>query len=209
MKFLVLIFSVLMLSGCSTPNFDVHSYLDKLTQKQINLNKKTIFEIEATTFKTTSQRNRHIFKLQHSTKEVKAITQNIARKYGFGVTNGDNANFALKLIAVMPDNTLCNKDAVRTVKQNLRYSASILTLGVAPATSVYCLIVRTELYKIVYGERELIAKFGSNAGQVKVYAGANDIESYQLVVTQHDEEKALEVSIASLFNQLMESQILK
>jgi len=115
---------------------------------------------------------------------------------------GVNTGFYINIITAMPDGGLC-LEGLASAAKNLSYTGSILTFGIAPASTEHCLIVRAELYQYQDNQRVLVGEFSSNLGRVGLYAGANEIDNYQLNVDKRDEVRSLEVSFGGLLNTML------
>jgi len=181
----------------------------------------------------TSQTRSSIFTLHQNSEEVKRIAEIVAQRYGFVVVEdkglsevdgldgnnfdganihidnlevneqgGVNTGFYLNILAAMPDGGAC-LDGLDSAAKNLSFTSSVLTLGIAPASTEHCLIVKAELYVYQDNQRVIVGEFSSNLGRVGLYAGANQIDNYQLNVNKRDEVRSLEVSFVGLLNTML------
>ena len=64
-------------------------------------------------------------------------------------------------------------------------------------------MVELELYERIGGELLLVGEFLSIEGRVDVYAGANEVDDYQLTVSKRDEALGLETSMAAVINHMI------
>ncbi|MFT5718215.1 MAG: CHASE2 domain-containing sensor protein [Oleiphilaceae bacterium] len=209
----------IVLSACSSSASDVHQIIEAVDRSSIQ---GVQLVIEGDDIQLTSQTIGSIFTLHQNAQEVRQLAELVAQQYGFivveakanveldeaGVQNDNpeideqNASFYLNILTAMPDGGAC-LGGLASAAKNLSYTGSVLTLGLAPASAEHCLIVTAELYKYQDNERVLIGEFNSNLGRVGLYAGANEIDNYQLNVDKRDEIRSLEVSFASLLNTML------
>jgi len=197
------VFTGLLLSACSSTRSDVHQIID-LADKSSTKGVKLV--LEESDIQLSYQTNARIYSLHQSADGVRVITRLVLARYGVevldaGSESGDDV-FSLKLLTAMPDGGAC-VEGFSVATQNLSYTGSVLTLGITPASVEHCLIVKAELYQQQRDERVFIGEFVSNLGRVDVYAGANEIDNYQLTVDKRDEIRSLEVSVAGLLNNMI------
>jgi hypothetical protein len=150
-----------------------------------------------------SQGSSSLFKLHLNAREVHQVALNVSGQFGFRQTELEDAHYLLKLNNVFPDGGTC-VEGFSYVMRGLTYTLSVLTLGVLPVTSGHCYVVMGGLYERIDGEFSLVGEFSANQGSVDVYAGANEVDNYQLTVTERDEYLALETSMGSFFNQMIQ-----
>ncbi len=195
----------LMFSACSTTTSDVHQIIDSVDSSSI---KGLKLVVGGDDIQRTFQTSSRIYSLHQSAEEVKNITALVANRYGFEVLGAgleNSADFYINLTAAMPDGGTCI-EGLSSAAKNLSYTGSVLTLGIAPVSGEHCLIVVAELYQYQGNERVLIGEFRSNLGRVEVYAGANEIDNYQLTVDKRDEIRSLEVSLGGLLRNMISEE---
>ena len=197
-----------LIQACSTTSSDARSILSGVSKEDKSIHSAIALTITSTELITSSQGSGKLFKLHETKAEINQLAVNIARLYGFNMVAPDVAEFEMTLKLAQPDGGDCI-EGLGVAAKGLSFSASILTLGMSPATSSHCFVVVADLHYIEGESSELVGEFTSNAGRVEVYAGANEVDNYQLTVTRHDEEKALEASFAGLFQRLIEDEIFK
>jgi len=191
------------LTACSTTTSDVRQLMnlaDRSKTGEISL------AIGAEKIQTTSQDDTRLYKLHHSGAGVTRITREVASLYGFKLTdadlNVDAADYYLHLTKAMPDGGACI-GWLGSIAQGLSFTVSVMTFGIVPASGGHCLVVNATLYRVEAGEQVIAGEFMSNAGRVDVYAGANEVDNYQLVVDRADEARGLEASIGGLLNKVL------
>jgi hypothetical protein len=213
MKKIVLVLVYVLLSACSTTTSDVHQLMASVDRSAI---KGVRLVVEGEKIQLSSQSDTRIHTLHQSKEDVLQLAALVAKRYGFDVldsvepvnqTNGsdfltDRAVFSINIAEAMPDGGAC-VEGLSYAAQNLSYAGSVLTLGVSPASIEHCIVVRAELFRHHRGEQELVGEYTSNAGRVAVYAGANEVDNYQLTVSRRDEIRGLEVSIGGLLNAMI------
>jgi len=116
-----------------------------------------------------------------------------------------NTGFYINILTAMPDGGAC-LEGLATAAKNLSYTGSVLTFGIAPASAEHCLVVQAALYQYQDNQRVLVGEFSSNLGRVGLYAGANEIDNYQLNVDKRDEIRSLEVSFGDLLNRMLAAE---
>ena len=204
-KFLTL-FLIVLLSACSSTQYESSVLIENIDKSKLNSVK---IHIDSNGVILASQANERLFKLHHNHFEVQEMFENMAKKFGFQVTNKDQAEYRLNVLDVKPDGGDCVQ-GLSSFNKGLTYTMSIMTLGVLPATNGYCVQVNAELFyrQEVYGElsTEMIplSLFNSNKGRINVLAGANEVNNYQRIVTIEDESRAIETSIAHLFEDMIQ-----
>tara|TARA_R110002072_G_scaffold101568_1_gene223665 strand:+ start:28565 stop:29200 length:636 start_codon:yes stop_codon:yes gene_type:complete len=193
------------LLGCSSTQYDASelvSHIDQLNLKAVKL------AIDSENVVLASQANERLFKLHHNALEVKEMLTNIAKRFGFEITTEKQAAYRLNVLDVKPDGGAC-LEGLSSFNKGLTFTFSVITLGVLPATNGYCIEVTAELFyrPEVYGklsdEMTSLATFSANKGRINVVAGANEIDNYQRTVTIEDEARAIETSIADLFEDMI------
>lgn len=207
MKYVFLLLIGFM-QACSTTSSDARSILNGVSMEDKAIHSAIALTITSADLITSSQDSGRLYKLHETKEEINQLATNIARLYGFNMVEPKSAEFEMSLKLAQPDGGAC-VEGFGVAAKGISFSASILTLGISPATSSHCFVVVADLHYIGDASRELVGEFTSNAGRVEVYAGANEVDNYQLTVTRHDEEKALEASFAGLFQRLIEDEIFK
>jgi hypothetical protein len=195
-----------LLSACSSTQYEsavLIKNIDKAKLNGVKINIKSHGVILA------SQANERLFKLHHNHLEVQEMFENVAKQFGFQVTNKDQAEYRLNVLDVKPDGGECVQ-GLSSFNKGLTFTMSIMTLGVLPATNGYCIQVNAELFyrTEVYGELSAdmtpLSLFNTNKGRINVLAGANEVNNYQRIVTIEDEARAIETSIVSLFEDMIQ-----
>lgn len=151
---------------------------------------------------TSFQGSSRILTLHHSAAEVLAIAESVAALYGFRVMPAEQADFLIELHQVIPDGGDCVSTA-DAAELGISYSISLLTFGAFPATAVHCMVVEATLSANDPEEPFVMGDFVSNAGEIEVYAGINDLDNYQGTVKPNDEARSLEVSIAAMLSEMI------
>lgn len=227
-KTILLSFSICaILLACSSTSSDVNQIIETVDRSSVQ---GLQLVIVGEGIQLTSQTNSSIFTLHQNAEEVRRIAELVAQRYGFVVVEekglseidgadledspdkdshseaseqGDvNTGFYLNILTAMPDGGTC-LDGFAAVAKNLSFTGSVLTFGIAPASTEHCLIVQAELYVYQDNQRVLVGEFSSNLGRVGLYAGANQIDNYQLNVDKRDEIRSLEVSFGGLLNAML------
>lgn len=206
-----------LLVACSSTTSDVRQIIDTVDRSSIQGLK---LAVGGEGIQLSSQTRSSIFTLHQNSEEVMHVARLVAQRYGFSVLEkGDisqitslntdlaaqgveGAEFYLKVLSAVPDGGSCLKGFDSAAK-NLSFTGSVLTLGVAPASTEHCLVVEVELYHYEDSQPVLIGGFSSNLGRVELYAGANEIDNYQLNVDKRDEIKSLEVTFGGLLNTML------
>jgi len=191
---------VLLLSACSTTQSDV-----RIVSQSADLGaaKGVPLSVVGKGMQTSYQDSGRLYTLHTNREDIIAISRVVARHYGFKLVPPEKARYEIEISSAVPDGGAC-MSGVDSAEINVSYSLSLLTLGAFPATAVHCLVVEVALYKMLdQGERELMAEFSDNSGQVEAIAGVNDLKSYQRTVKAEDERRGLEVS----FGQLLKTMI--
>jgi len=225
-----IIFSVtlcLTLFACSTTTSDVHQIIEAEDRSSIQ---GVQLVIGGGNIQLTSQTSGSIFTLHQNAEEVRRVAELVAQRYGFAVVEekvsselnedelGDNpikeitsetneqgdvnTGFYIDILTAMPDGGAC-LEGFSSVAKNLSFTASVLTIGIVPASAEHCLIVKAALYQYQDNQRVLVDEFSSNLGRVGVYVGANKIDNYQFNVKKRDEVRSLEVSFGDLLNTML------
>lgn len=192
--FVILLCSAIL--GCSATQSDVRQ------QKAEQLPKNVKMAILGGGLTTSSQEGGKLYILHHSPLQVLAIAKEVALLYGFELVDEQDAEYLIELNKATPDGGAC-VSGLEAAEFNVSYSLSLLTLGAFPATNVHCVVIEAGLFKQANPERELMAEFLSNAGEIEVYAGVNDLKSYQRTVKPEDEAKALELSLGALYAEMI------
>jgi len=211
MKYLIILLVAITAAlgqACSTTSSDARNILRKVSEEDKSTYSNVRLSINSDSLVTSSQDSGRLFKLHESKSDIRHLAVNIAEYYGFNVVSDDQAEFQLVLKLAQPDGGAC-VEGLGVATKGLSFSASILTLGISPATSSHCFIVSADLFYVLNDEDELIGEFISNEGRVEVYAGANEVDNYQLTVSRHDEEKAIETSMVGLFNAIISAQLFR
>lgn len=199
MKLLLLMCLLGLLSACSTTTSDARQYLVNASNAKIS---SSALHVDRSQLILASQEGGGLYELHHSSLEVGQMFANVASKFGFRKASPEEATYVAKLISAFPDGGAC-EGLGDAASDGASYTASVLTFGILPASGSHCYLVALELYERIGGELLLVGEFFANNGRVDVYAGANEIESYSLIVTRRDEVLALETSIAALFRQMI------
>jgi hypothetical protein len=200
------LFLIMLLSACSSTQYESAVLIKNIDNAKLNAVK---IYIDSHGVILASQANERLFKLHHNYREVQEIFENMAKKFGFKVTNKDQAEYRLNVFDVKPDGGECVQ-GLSSFNKGLTFTLSILTLGVLPATNGYCIQVNAELFyrSEVYGELSEdmtpLSVFNANEGRINVLAGANEVNNYQRIVTIEDEARAIETSIAHLFEDMIQ-----
>jgi hypothetical protein len=200
------LFLIMLLSACSSTQYESAVLIKNIDNAKLNAVK---IYIDSHGVILASQANERLFKLHHNYREVQEIFENMAKKFGFKVTNKDQAEYRLNVFDVKPDGGECVQ-GLSSFNKGLTFTLSILTLGVLPATNGYCIQVNAELFyrSEVYGEPSEdmtpLSVFNANEGRINVLAGANEVNNYQRIVTIEDEARAIETSIAHLFEDMIQ-----
>lgn len=206
MKIIATFFFVLLLGACSSTQYESSELIKNIDTEKLNAIK---IYIDSRGVILASQADVRLFKLHHNEREVQEMFENVAKRFGFQISNEEQAAYRLNILDVKPDGGECVK-GLSSFNKGLTYTMSIMTLGVLPATNGYCIQVNAELFyrTEVYGELSAdmspLSLFQSNKGRIDVLAGANEIDNYQRVVTIDDEARALETSIANLFEDMIQ-----
>jgi hypothetical protein len=221
----------IVLSACSTTKSDVHEIIEAVDRSSIQ---GVQLVVDGNDIQLTSQTVGSIFTLHQNSQEVRRLAELVAQRYGFKVVEekvrselggavaldgtgeqnentemrDENTGFYLNLLIAMPDGGAC-LEGLSTAAKNLSYTASVITFGVTPASTEHCLVVVAELYEYQDNQRVLVGEFSSNLGRVDLYAGANEIDNYQLNVDKKDEIRSLEVSFAGLLNSMLAEDAFK
>ena len=196
MKKILVVLMCSVLFACSSTTSDVHQLKGPLDNTSTNGLK---LEVAGDDIQLTFQTDSRIFSLHQNADDVTRVTELVAERYGFNIVEAGAEEYSLELISVVPDGGDC-VTGFSSVMNNLSYTGSILTFGLLPATSEHCLVVTADLYQIESGERVLVGRFSSDLGRIDVYAGANEVDNYQLTVDRRDEIRSLEVSVGGLLN---------
>ena len=218
----------LIITACSSTTSDVHQVIEATDRTMIQ---DVDLEISAEGIQLTSQTTGSIFTLRQSKNEVIQVAKLVAQRYGFNVTqtqsqstssqigplNEEKASlttadvaetvsvktgFVMNIITAMPDGGAC-LEGISSAAKNLSYTGSVLTFGIAPASAEHCIVVTAQLYRFEDDDRVLVGEFTDNLGRVGLYAGANEIDNYQLNVDVKDEVRSLELSIGGLINKML------
>ena len=206
MKIIVTLFLMVLLSACSSTQYESSVLIKDIDKAKLNGVK---LYINSSGVILASQANERLFKLHHKAIEVQEMFENIALRFGFQLTNEEHAAYRLNVLDVKPDGGECVR-GLSSFNKNLSFTLSVMTFGVLPATNGYCIQVNAELFyrAEVYGElsKEMspLSLFTVNNGRIDVLAGANEVDNYQRIVTIEDESRALETSIASLFEDMIQ-----
>lgn len=226
-KTIILFFSVCSIFACSTTTPNVNQIIETVDRSSIQ---GVQLVIGGDDIQLTSQTSGSIFTLHQNAVEVRHVAELVAQRYGFVVveekgsseldedevggspikektfeTNeqGDvNTGFYINILTAMPDGGAC-LEGFSSVAKNLSFTASVLTIGIVPASAEHCIIVKAALYQYQDNQRVLVDEFSANLGRVGVYAGANKIDNYQFNVKKRDEIRSLEVSFGSLLNTML------
>ncbi len=188
------------LQGCSTTTSDARRYLLDVADSQIS---SPALYVDKSELIVASQEGGGLYKLHHSLSEVGVMVSNVASKFGFQSASPTEATYHAKLLSAFPDGGAC-EGVADAVSGGASYTASLLTFGIVPSLGSHCYLIVLELYERIDGELLLVGEFFANQGRVDVYAGANEIESYGLIVTKRDEALALETSVAALFRRMID-----
>lgn len=199
-KWLVVLCLLSLCQACSTTTSDSRSYLENAGTSRIS---SSAMFFDRSQLITASQEGGGLFKLHHSAADVQQMVTNVASKFGFQSVQRDQASYVVELKSAFPDGGACENED-ETAGSNASFTASVLTFGILPASMSHCYLVSVALYERIDGEWLLIGEFFSNQGRVNVYAGANEVQSYSLIVTKRDEALGLETSIAALFKQMVD-----
>lgn len=196
---------VITLFGCSSTQYnssELINNIDKLSLDSITL------VIDTGNVVLASQANERLFKLHHNASEVDEMFSNIAKRFGFKLTSEEEAIYRLNILDVKPDGGAC-LEGLSSFNKGLTFTFSVMTLGILPATNAYCievtadLLYRPEVYGELSEDMEPLALFSANKGRINVVAGANEVDNYQRTVTIEDEARAIETSIAYLFEDMI------
>tara|TARA_R110001592_G_scaffold66678_2_gene204847 strand:+ start:11666 stop:12301 length:636 start_codon:yes stop_codon:yes gene_type:complete len=205
-KNLLTLFLVLLLTACSSTQYESAELIKNIDNAKLNAVK---IYISSDGVILASQANERLFKLHHNTAEVQEMFENMAKRFGFQITNEEQAAYRLSVLDVKPDGGAC-VHGLSSFNKGFTFTLSIITLGVLPATNGYCIQINAELFyrPEVYGELSAdmspLSLFDTNKGRIDVLAGANEVNNYQRVVTIEDEARALETSIAHLFENMIQ-----
>lgn len=206
MKIIVTLFLVILFCGCSSTQYESAALIKNIDAEKLSAVK---IYIDSRGVILASQADVRLFKLHHNEQEVQEIVENVAIRFGFQISNEDQAAYRLNVLEVKPDGGQCVK-GLSSFNKGLTFTMSLMTLGVLPATNGYCIQVNAELFyrPEAYGELSAdmtpLSLFKSNKGRINVLAGANEIDNYQRVVTIDDEARAIETSIAHLFDDMIQ-----
>lgn len=160
-----------------------------------------------------AQEDGELLSLHASREQVGLMAQQLLSYYGFEqatLSNGDSssaqqtADFSLVIDKVQPLSKNCVAGVADEAELDASYTLSVLTLGVFPATKVYCVLVEATLYDMRAGEAFEMGQFFSKAGQLEAYASVQTLTSYRRSVSAQEEGKAIEVSLASVLNELID-----
>lgn len=205
MKIVIAFFFSILLIACSSTQYEPAVLIKSIDTKKLNAVK---ININSRGVILASQANERLFKLHHNERQVQEMFENIAKHFGFEITNEELAEYRLNVLDVKPDGGACLQ-GLSSFNKGLSFTLSVMTFGVLPATNGYCIQVNTELFyrPEVYGElsedMSPLSLFESNNGRIDVVAGANEIDNYQRIVTIEDESRALETTIVSLFESMI------
>lgn len=205
MKIIVTFFFAVLLVACSSTQYESAVLIKKIDSEKLNGVKITI---NSRGVILASQANERLFKLHHNERQVQEMFENIAKRFGFQVTNEEQAEYRLNVLGAKPDGGKCLQ-GLSSFNKGLSFTMSVMTFGVLPATNGYCIQVNTELFyrPEVYGDliedMSPLSLFESNEGRIDVLAGANEIDNYQRIVSIDDESRALETTIVSLFKDMI------
>jgi len=202
MKNTFLILICCFIQACSTTSSDVRVLFDDV-DRQANASIKLFIDHDNTLL--SSRGEGRIFKWHQSVDEVNQVFENIAAYYGFQLVSSSSAEYILKVDKILLDGVACT-EGLESAAKGFRYSASVMTFGFVPASGVYCYNVSASLFENHSGELLLVDEFTSNQGRVDVYAGVHKVDNYRHVVTRHDEQEALEMSIGSLFKKMLDEE---
>lgn len=206
MKVILLSVLLSLLLACSSTQYESASLIKKNEMADLS---SVRLHIDTKNIVLASQANERLFKLHHNQAEVQEMFENIAKRFGFHLSDSEVAEYKLEIESARPDGGKC-LEGFSSFNKGLTFTLSIITLGVLPATNGYCLEVNTKLFyrPEIYGElgpeMTHLADFSENKGKVSVIAGANEVDNYQRTVTLDDEARALETSIAALFSEMIE-----
>jgi hypothetical protein len=204
-KIIVIFFFAVLLIACSSTQYESAALIKKIDSEKLNTVK---LNINSRGVILASQANERLYKLHHNVGQVQEMFENIAKRFGFQISNEDEAEYRLTVLDVKPDGGECLQ-GLSSFNKGLSFTLSVITFGILPATNGYCIQVNAELFyrPEVYGELsdELspLSLFESNEGRIDVIAGANEIDNYQRIVTIEDESRALETTIVSLFKNMI------
>lgn len=205
MKHIFILSLIVTLFGCSSTQYSSSELGGNIDQ--LNPNSATLF-IDSNKVVLASQANERLFKLHHNASEVDEMLNNIAKRFGFELSNLEQAAYRLNILEVKPDGGACLA-GLSWFNKGLTYTLSVITLGILPATNGYCvevtaeLFYRPEVYDELSEDMTSLASFYTNKGRINVVAGANDVDNYQRTVTIEDEARAIETSIAHLFEDMI------
>lgn len=194
-----LLIGLALLTACSTTSTHVRSMLNEHDVERVA---GTPLFIEGQQIQTSSQGDVRIFTLHHRPAEIVALSETVARAFGFLLVDRAAADYHLRLKRAVPDGGAC-VEGWSAAGEGASFTASVLTLGVLPASATQCLLVEADLFVILAGEEQLLATFISDAGQVNIIAGARDVDRYRSSVDRDDELQALEVSVGAMLQDMI------
>ena len=196
---LICIVVALFLGGCSTTGSDVRLVS---TKTDLSTARGVLVAITGEQIQISLQDSSRLYKLHSSSAEVLDLARTIAIHYGFELVDVAAADYVFNVTSAVPDGGAC-MEGVDSAELDVSYTLSLLTLGAFPATAVHCLVVTMELYSVRDGEQDLMGEFISNAGSVEVVSGVKNLRNYRRLVDARDEKRALEVSIGTLYSEVI------
>lgn len=192
-------------TGCSTTTSNVRDVMAEVDRSELGFIKLAVVGEQ---IQTALQDSERLYELHNRGPKVLELAQTVARYYGFDLVPESEANFILEIQQAVPDGGACVY-GMEAVRDNVTYTTSVITLGIVPAKAAHCMVVTGELFANARDEFNAIGEFISNRGWVRIYAGVGEIPNYRKTVTVRDEIRALEASIAGLYNLLIEEGAFK
>jgi hypothetical protein len=193
------------LSGCSTTTSNVRDVMAEVDRSELGFIKLAVVGEE---IQTAFQDSERLYELHNRGPKVLGLAKTVAHYYGFDLVPEEEADFILEIQRALPDGGACVY-GMEAVRDNVTYTTSVVTLGIVPAKAAHCMVVTAELFANTRDEFNAVGEFISNRGWVRIYAGVGEIPNYRKTVTIRDEIRALEASIAGLYNLLIEEGAFK
>lgn len=201
---------VLVLSACSSATNNLREVASRqhapaLADISVAINTRAM--------QAHAQEDGELLSLHASREQVGLMLQQLLSYYGFeqalvsnktGAMAQQAADFSLVVDKVQPLSKNCVEGVADEAELDASYTLSLLTLGAFPATKVYCVLVEATLYDMRAGDAFEMGQFFSKAGQLEAYASVQTLTSYRRSVSAQEERKAIEVSLASLLNELID-----
>lgn len=190
---------VLTLTACSTTTSSVRDVMGEVDRSELSFIR---IAVTGADIQTAFQDSSRLYELHSRSDEVLEIAKLVTRYYGFTLVSEEEADFVLEIQQAIPDGGACVY-GMEAARDGFTFGTSVATFGIVPAKTAHCLVVTAELFEGYRDASTAIGEFISNRGWVRIYAGVGELSNYRKTVTERDEIRALEASMAGLLNLLI------